>query len=66
MAEKERTTVQIYCPNCGMASIGQRLENGEQRFRCENCRVMLIRSYGSRRHSTIEMIAPRKQDFKNT
>ena len=64
MEGKERITVQIFCPDCGIATTGYRMENGEQRFRCAKCRMMLIRSYDSRRHSTIAMIAPRKSDFR--
>lgn len=59
MLEKDLSSVRIYCPNCGTLNIGQLLENGEHHFRCENCRVMMIRSHHSRRHNTIQLIVPK-------
>lgn len=51
--------IQIYCPNCGTLNIGHPLDNGEHHFRCEKCRVMMVRSHRSRRHNTIELIIPK-------
>lgn len=59
MLKEDFSSVQIFCPNCGTLNIGQSLENGKHQFRCERCRVMMIRSHHSRRHNTIELIAPK-------
>lgn len=59
MSKADLSIIQIYCPNCGTLNIGQTLENGEHHFRCDNCRVMMIRSRHSRRHNTIELIVPK-------
>lgn len=56
MSKTDLSIIQIYCPNCGTLNIGQTLENGEHHFRCDNCRVMMVRSHHSRRHNTIELI----------
>ena len=59
MSKENLLGVQIYCPNCGTFNIGQSLDNGEHQFRCEKCRVMMIRSHHSRRHNTIQLIVPK-------
>ena len=59
MLKEDSSGAQIYCPNCGTFNIGQLLENGEHQFRCENCRVMMVRSRCSRRHNTIQLIVPK-------
>ncbi len=59
MSKADLPSIQIYCPNCGTLNVGQPLDNGEHLFRCENCRVMMVRSHRSRRHNTIELIVPK-------
>lgn len=59
MSKEDLSGVQIYCPNCGTLNVGQLLDNGEHHFRCENCRVMIVRSHHSRRHNTIQLIEPK-------
>ena len=65
MSKKKVQNVEIYCPNCGTINFGYLLKNGEHRFRCEKCRVLLVRQHRSRRHNTIELIVPQSKAPKD-
>lgn len=65
MAEKKNGSwnmVQMYCPNCGTLNVGYKGKDGKHCFRCQQCAVVMIRSYKNRRQDLIEVTVPKGTD----
>ena len=47
-----------HCPNCGALVTGYKNEKGTIKLECERCRVVMVRSFKSRRCDRIDVYAP--------
>ena len=47
-----------HCPNCGAKVTGFKNEQGTIKLECGHCRVVMVRSFKSRRCDRIDVYAP--------